>query len=84
MSNERGLPSARLFSKSAETKINIAMGMSDNTLSIDRKVMPIRHIMETEPDVKILNRTGVMEHSGVRFDQLLMMAAVGAEGDYRV
>lgn len=63
--------------------------MSDNTLSIgcfrsDRKVMPIRHIMETEPDVKILNRIGMMEHSGVCFDQLLMRAAVAAEGYYRV
>lgn len=79
-----GLPSARLLSKSAETKRNIATVMSDNTLSIDREVMPIRHIMETEPDVKILNRIGVMEHSGVCFDRLLMRAAVAAEGDYRI
>lgn len=45
--------------------------------------MPIRRTVESEPDERILNRIGVMEPSGVCFDQLLMRAAA-AEGDYGV
>lgn len=39
-------------------------------------------MLESEPDEKILNHTGVMENSRVCFDRLLMRAAVVAEGDY--